>query len=37
MVFVIFGVHFFEEGKVIDILTNPKHKTTRLLLGLEDK
>jgi len=35
-VVVIDGGQFIEEGKVSDIFNNPKHKTTRLLLGLED-
>ena len=35
-VVVIDGGQFIEEGKVSDIFNNPQHKTTRLLLGLED-
>ena len=35
-VVVIDGGQFIEEGKVSDIFSNPQHKTTRLLLGLED-
>lgn len=35
-VVVIDGGQFIEEGKVSDIFKNPQHKTTRLLLGLED-
>lgn len=35
-VVVIDGGQFIEEGKVSDIFTHPKHKTTRLLLGMED-
>lgn len=35
-VVVIDGGQFIEEGKVRDIFNNPQHKTTRLLLGLED-
>lgn len=35
-VVVIDGGQFIEEGKVSDIFNNPQHKTTRLLLGMED-
>ncbi|MHB8097744.1 MAG: methionine ABC transporter ATP-binding protein [Erysipelotrichaceae bacterium] len=35
-VVVIDGGQFIEEGKVRDIFNNPQHKTTRLLLGMED-
>ncbi len=35
-VVVIDGGQFIEEGKVSDIFNHPQHKTTRLLLGLED-
>lgn len=35
-VVVIDGGQFIEEGKVEDIFKHPKHKTTRLLLGLEN-
>ena len=35
-VVVIDGGHFIEEGSVTEIFKNPKHKTTRMLLGLED-
>lgn len=35
-VVVIDDGKFIEEGSVSDIFSHPKHKTTRLLLGLED-
>ena len=36
-VVVIEDGKFIEEGKVEDVFNNPKHKTTRLLLGLEEQ
>ena len=35
-VVVIDGGQFIEQGRVEDIFNHPKHKTTRLLLGLEN-
>lgn len=36
-VVVIEDGKFIEEGRVEDVFNNPKHKTTRLLLGLEEQ
>lgn len=35
-VVVIDGGQFIEQGRVVDIFNHPQHKTTRLLLGLEN-